>query len=468
MATYQIKIVGVHYAVNTDYALHAEENEDMHIRTTERLNELDELRPKVVLIPEPSNPADTHAVMARTQGKRIGYVAKTQLDTVHALIQANGGKPLRADICEVEARKHGWLFVELQADEEVTVVPLQKPVDDWSGWTCTLPTIAPDDAQFAREEAEAMLDESIRKGDVDDLDLIEEYLRLWLTNALHDLSHEAHLTREHYIMWLKEAENAASSSRIKALIVALEKQRTAICGNKRMHIRTDVWWKTLMESAEMNLLWKTWLTRVESDLEQGLQEISAPLKALPHDLFALIDEKGLFFSRLHYAHVPRIVFWQIVSLMLLRERTLLEMEGGRNQCRETRHWLEEQSMSKMDTVSEPHPEEGCSVSGHPQDFEETFTPVIPKELETPEAKKILARLQKKGILDEDLQPSKLVGWQKGVLAFELGERLNIRYRWKVMCTFWRCNVGTVRSNYSKKFGTEKCIEFTKKIKALLY
>lgn len=439
MATYQIKIVGIHYAVNTDYTLHAEENEDMHIRTTERLNELDKLRPKVVLIPEPSNPADAHAVMARTQGKRIGYVAKTQLDTVHALIQANGGKPLRADICEVEARKHGWLFVELQADEEVPVVPLQKPVDDWSGWTCTLPTIAPDDAQFAREEAEAILDESIRKGDIDDLDLIEEYLRLWLTNALHDLSHEAHLTREHYITWLKEAENAASSSRIKALIVALEKQRTAICGNKRMHIRTDVWWKTLMESAEMNLLWKTWLARVESDLEQGLQEISTPLKTLPHDLFALVDEKGLFFSRLHYAHVPRIAFWQIVSLMLLRERTLCEMEGWDS---ETLH-----------PVEEP---------------EEAFTPVIPKELETPEAKKILARLQKKGYLDEDLQPSKLVGWQKGVLAFELSERLGIKEKWKVMCTFWRCNEGTTRSNYSKKFGTEKCIEFTKKIKALIY
>jgi len=439
MATYQIKIVGVHYAVNTDYTLHAEENEDMHIRTTERLNELDKLRPKVVLIPEPSNPADAHAVMARTQGKRIGYVAKTQLDTVHALIQANGGKPLRADICGVEARKHGWLFVELQADEEVPVVSLQKPSDDWNGWTCTLPAIAPDDAQFAREEAETMLDESMRKNNFDDLDLIEEYIRLWLTNALHDLSHEAHLTREHYIAWLKEAEDAASSPRIKALIGNLEKQRTAICGNKRMHIRTDVWWKNLMESTEMNLLWKTWMTRVESNLELGLQEIITPLKALPHDLFALIDEKGLFFSRLHYTHVPRIAFWQIVSLMLLRERTLLEMEGWGS---ETLHLVEEP--------------------------EETFTPVIPKELETPEAKKILARLQKKGILDEDLQPSKLVGWQKGVLAFELSERLGIKDKWEVMCTLWRCNVGTTRANYSKNFGTEKCIEFTKKIKALIY
>lgn len=443
MATYRFKIVGVHYAVNTDYALHREETDDMHTRTANRLMELDKLRPKVVLIPEPSNPADARAVMARTQGQRIGYVAKTQLDTLHALIQANGGKSLRADICEVEARKHGWLSVELQAEGDVLVESSQKPLTDWNGWTCTLPSLAPDDAQFAREEAEVMLDEILSNSadgvDSENLERIETYLRLWLTNALHDLSHEAHLTREHYIMWLKDAEklgsqNAMSAARIKALVAALEKQRTAICGNKRMHLRTDVWWKGLMKSAEMNLLWKTWMARVESNLEQGLEEINNPLKALPNDMFALIDEKGLFFSRLHYNHVPRVAFWQIVSLMLLRERTLQEMEGG------------------------------CSIS-EPQ---ENLVPAIPKEFETSVAKKILARLQKKGILDEDLQPSTLVGWQKGVVAFELGERLDIKNKWEVISAFWRCNKETIRQCRSSKFNQEKCIEFTKKIKALIY
>jgi hypothetical protein len=112
MAIYTFRIVGVHYAVNPDSTSHAEETELMHQRTAQRLRELDEVRPLVVLIPEPSNPADTRAVMARVDGGRIGYVDKTQLDTVHALFQANGGRPLMACIESVEAKKHGWMIVQ--------------------------------------------------------------------------------------------------------------------------------------------------------------------------------------------------------------------------------------------------------------------------------------------------------------------------------------------------------------------
>ena len=72
MAIYSFRIVGVHYAVNPGSNSHAEETELMHQRTAQRLRELDEVRPPVVLIPEPSNPADTRAVMARVDGGRIG------------------------------------------------------------------------------------------------------------------------------------------------------------------------------------------------------------------------------------------------------------------------------------------------------------------------------------------------------------------------------------------------------------
>ena len=141
MATYRIKIVGVHYAVNADSTSATPETEAMHLRTAERLRELDEARPRVVLMPEPSNPVDARAVMARTQGKRIGYVNKEQLDTVHALLQAGGGRPLVATICEVEARKHGWLFVEVKTEAEVPVEPITSLTDEWKSWTSTLPSI---------------------------------------------------------------------------------------------------------------------------------------------------------------------------------------------------------------------------------------------------------------------------------------------------------------------------------------
>ena len=121
MAIYRLKIVGVHYAVNPDSFASAEETELMHQRTAERLRELDEKRPRVALVPEPTNPVDPRAVMARVMGKRIGYVDKTQLDNVHSLLQSNGGKSLIASIDEVEARKHGELFIALVAGDEMPV-----------------------------------------------------------------------------------------------------------------------------------------------------------------------------------------------------------------------------------------------------------------------------------------------------------------------------------------------------------
>jgi hypothetical protein len=108
---------------------------------------------------------------------------------------------------------------------------------------------------------------------------------------------------------------------------------------------------------------------------------------------------------------------------------------------------------------------------HLQDEEtrnETFTVTIPEELRTPEAKKVLARLQKKGILDSDLQPSTLVGWQKGILAYELTERLEIKRRWVVMATLWKCSDKTLRQNYSKNFNEPKAIDFSKKVKVMIY
>jgi len=468
MATYRIKIVGVHYAVNTDHTRLAPETEEMHIRTATFLRELDEARPCVVLMPEPTNPVDTRAVMARAQGKRIGYVDKTQLDTVHALLQAGGGGFLRTRISEVEARKHGWLHVILEADAEVPVEPSQSLSDEWSRWTCTLPSIAPDEAHFARIEAEAMLDGVLSKY-IADLDLVEEYIRLWLSSALHDLSEEARLTREHYILSLKELtsgntisgqdmglQNTVSSQpmpRIKALVAALEKQRTAICGNRRMHLRIEGWWKELMQSEGMDILWKTWMARTGGDPGQGMDEILTPLKALPYDLYAIIDDKGLFFSRLHYNHVPRKVFWQIVSLMLLRERTQMKLMGS---------------------ILDPYREEGSRETQSPLDQggskteHPSFIVTIPEELQSPEAQKVLAKLQKKGLLDEDLQPSTLKGWQKGTLAYELAGRFAIKHVWVEMAKMWKCNAKTLRQYYSKEFAEPKVVEFSKNIKSIIY
>ena len=459
MATYPFKIVGVHYAVNPESSASAEETELMHQRTARRLSELDEARPPVILIPEPSNPVDARAVMARVMGTRIGYVDKTQLDTVHAIFAMNGGRPLMARIESVEARKHGWMNICVETKEEVRIEPQNQPRSVWTGWTCTLPVLPVVESQFVLMEAEVMLDDALSWNTPDEgtshtlTDTIGHYVRLWLDHSLHDLSDEARLTREHYIMRLKELASGNTMagqeppSQIATLVSELEKQRTAICGQKRSKLRTEVWWKELLASKEMEQLWKTWVARMGDDKEQPMTELDTLLRTLPNDLYAFVDDRKLFFSRLHYSHVPRTVYWQVVSLMLLRER----MQGWGNET------LPQIAEKGRETRPQTEEEE-----------EEKFEVVIPDELQTPEAKKILGKLQKKGILDEDLQPSTLKGWQKGALAYELASRFGIKYVWVEMGKMWKCNPKTLRQYYTKEFAEDKLVEFSKNIKSVIY
>lgn len=463
MAIYRLKIVGIHYAVNPDSASSAEETALMHQRTADQLRELDDKRPAVVLMHEPQNPADDRAVMARVMGRRIGYVDKTQLDIVHALLESNGRRPLRATIDEVNACRHGWLFVTIETSEEVPMEHRQRSEEVWREWESTLPVIAPDEAYFAREEAEVMLDEVFATHPTSEgmspatIEHIETYMNLWIHNALHDLSNEARLTREHYIKCLKEmmSQDTASSqegessdatpssrplTRIKALVTELMKQRTAICGQRRSTLRVTGWWRELMQSAEMQRLWNTWTGRIGDDLEQGMREITTLLRALPCELYAYIDEPKVFLSRMHYSGVPRDKYWQVVSLMLLRQRTQLA----------TQH------EGVNDTVTPPE-----------MTTDEPFLVTIPKELQTPEAKRILTKLQKRGLLDEDLQPVGLSGAKRGVLAWELCDHLGIKTCWKTMGTLWRCNGETIRKAREKGFMTDAVNEFTKKLKVLI-
>jgi hypothetical protein len=85
-AQHELKIVGVHYAVNPNYQ-EMEPSPEMEERTIEVLKNLNEKLPRVVLMPEPTNPVDQLAVMARVRGKRIGYVSRFHQGAVHRILK---------------------------------------------------------------------------------------------------------------------------------------------------------------------------------------------------------------------------------------------------------------------------------------------------------------------------------------------------------------------------------------------
>ena len=119
MIEYTIKILGAQYAANPDYKFGDPETPEMWARTIGLLSDLRDMRPRVVLKLEPTNPNDPLAVMARAMGNKIGYVCKGQRDRIRTIISQSKRGMLAADICEVVVAKHGYLYITLKCPEIV-------------------------------------------------------------------------------------------------------------------------------------------------------------------------------------------------------------------------------------------------------------------------------------------------------------------------------------------------------------
>jgi hypothetical protein len=65
MTEYTFKILGAQYAANPDYKFGDPETPEMWARTIGMLSNLRDMKPRVVLKKEPTNPNDHLAVMAR-------------------------------------------------------------------------------------------------------------------------------------------------------------------------------------------------------------------------------------------------------------------------------------------------------------------------------------------------------------------------------------------------------------------
>ena len=122
-AQHELKIVGVHYAVNPNYQ-EMEPSPEMEERTIEVLKNLNEKLPRVVLMPEPTNPVDQLAVMARVRGKRIGYVSRFHLGAVHRI-------PMQQVDSEAIFQGYRLAFPENQAELDAYFIAR----DEYFGWS---------------------------------------------------------------------------------------------------------------------------------------------------------------------------------------------------------------------------------------------------------------------------------------------------------------------------------------------
>lgn len=82
--------------------------------------------------------------------------------------------------------------------------------------------------------------------------------------------------------------------------------------------------------------------------------------------------------------------------------------------------------------------------------------VLPAQLKSEKAKKILMGLVRIDVLDENFQPSsKLTCYTRGYLARRIADALEISNVWVFFGDFWHLKSSTLRSKYNESLGMKK-------------
>lgn len=86
--------------------------------------------------------------------------------------------------------------------------------------------------------------------------------------------------------------------------------------------------------------------------------------------------------------------------------------------------------------------------------------VLPAQLKSEKAKKILMGLVRIDVLDENFQPSsKLTCYTRGYLARRIADALEISNVWVFFGDFWHLNSATLRTKYNMALSMKKTLEF---------
>ena len=443
---YSIRGVGLHYAVNPTYKNEMGYVPEMEQHTVEVLRELDEKRPPVVLIPERDNSWDPHAVMVRAGGRRIGYVERQDVETFYKLLSNSGKKFLTGTIRKVEVEERGKLYLTLEAEEGLDLMPAPWEECTWPEWGDQRPLLPVKEVWMARIEAEFMIDEELWPcNDTRTAEELEHYLNVWMENSLYDISEDTFRTCERFVRLFAEHPHHS----IRQWADRLDRYRTAFYSAKRAQLRME-WWESLMQSEAMEVLWNKWQYHVSYHLRQGLREIDAYLRCLPDQLYSLIGHPDRLFKSIFYRKVPRQVLWGIYTALLLRIRT----------CREL--------YIDMQPLPDDSPEYGTAVASGVDNTPVVELPAeLPIELQTAQATLVLEKLTQAGLLDAEGRPYKLTGTERSLLVKALSERLGILFPWKVFGEWWGIKPESLRAFYNKALNLHKSMDFQDRLKAVL-
>ena len=319
----KLKVRGVIYAWYPQYSQTDPRGPEMVNEMVQRLKQLDQERPEVILMPEPENLHDPKAIRVYCKGFPMGYVAHEQTGEAHLLFDAQTPM-VPAAIVGVEVESKGSVYIEAELNEAAIKRQFAKPeaVDAWKDWHCSIPKLPMPEVWKNCQVLEFQIEREFPVQTLEQVRNLKMYIKLWIDRSLHDFSVEAMQLRKRYIDRFRGIGNGALENEARRL----EKQYAAICCGQRMTYRMK-WWKELQQSAGMEHYWDQWRSsRKEDNLWRDLHTVDTQLRRMPDGMYAHIGDLSCLFAVLRYRDdVTRPVLWDIYTLLLLRERICREL-----------------------------------------------------------------------------------------------------------------------------------------------
>ena len=138
MQKMNLQVRGAIYALFPHYDQTSPRGEEMVRQTVQRLKQLDEERPEVILVPEPENMKDPMAIRVYCEGSHIGYVAHEQATEAQRLFDASNPM-VTARIVQVEAESKRNFYIEADVPAEAMQKHPDKgeAADAWKDWQCS-------------------------------------------------------------------------------------------------------------------------------------------------------------------------------------------------------------------------------------------------------------------------------------------------------------------------------------------
>jgi len=312
-----LKAVSVRYVVNPELERKdAVETEEMCQKTIATLKMLDEVRPRLVLMADPQNKRDPHAVMIRALGEKVAYVEKDFAPDIRGMLKEAPRGMLITTITDVVVYKHGYFHIKkptigrAYTPEEIGV--------DWGNYQISEPFILPNEYFDSHDELTMVIDDELLPDlanvSVEELRL---YIDRWLTSVRYNQSREVYDEMQRFISILA----ADSREEVRRIAIDVDHLRTKKGTSEVIKEMTEIWWHGILHDPMANESFSLIRQRCQNERHQLLlllDKVEELMRHMPGELYNDVGDAYDFFSHLAYLAPPMSALSGVLSLLAIR------------------------------------------------------------------------------------------------------------------------------------------------------